>query len=233
MNLADFARKAFFNLRRILKLTPTHAVMRSIRKHGVNLKSLHALELFGGRGDQTTRDYAPYLGQLEIWEIDPSCETALRKAFPNATIRITDSYKEIRKTSQKFDLVIADAWPRVFGDHCEHFELFPDIFRILSPNPILILNVLPEIQKLTPEHAQKRCAFYQVKDPTKIPLEVMVERYKSLAIENGFQIQWWFYKDRYFLYPLRRKWRKKRLGFLVLGLQAISKPRDLRWTKEQ
>ncbi|MEM2582663.1 MAG: hypothetical protein QXD09_07700 [Candidatus Caldarchaeum sp.] len=226
MNLVDFARKIFFNLRRILRLTPTHAMMRSIQKHSVNLKSLHALELFGGRGDQTTRDYAPYVGQLEIWEIDPNCETALRKAFPNATIRITDSFEEIKKTPKKFDLVIADAWPRVFGNYCEHFELFPNIFRILSPTSILIFNVVPEIQKLTTEHARRRCAFYQVEDPTKIPLEVMIEKYKSLAAENGFQIRWWFYKDRYFLYPLRRKWLKKRLGFLVLGLQAVSELRN-------
>lgn len=226
MSLVNFVRKTFFNFRRILKLTSTHAMMRSIRKRGVNLKSLHALELFGGRGDQITRDYAPYVGRLEIWEIDPSCETALREAFPNATIRITDSYEEIRKTSQKFDLVIADTWTRMFNNHCEHFELFPDIFRILSSTSILVLNVLPEFQNLSAEHARRRCAFYQVEDPTKIPLEVMVERYKSLAMENGFQIQWWFYKDRYFLYPLRRKWMKKRLGFLVLGLQATSEPHN-------
>ncbi len=146
----------------------------------------------------------------------------MRKAFPYATIRITDSFEEIKRTPKKFDMVVADAWAGMFNDHCEHFELFPDVFRILSQSSILILNVIPEARRLSPKHAERRCAFYQVKDPTRIPLEVMVERYKAFAEECGFQVQWWFYKDRYFMYPLRRKWLKKRLGFLVLKLQAIS-----------
>jgi hypothetical protein len=31
------------------------------------------------------------------------------------------------------------------GGHCEHFELFPDIFNIASENAIFIINVIPNI----------------------------------------------------------------------------------------
>lgn len=219
MRVLDLVTKAFFSLRRAFKLTPVHSVMRSIRRHGVDLKSLKALDLFGGYGDMMLKDYAPYVGQLEIWEINPDCEAALRKKFPQATIRITDSYEEIKRTPEKFNMVVADTWTHIFNGHCEHFELFPDVFRVLSPVSILILNVIPEFRELSPEHAQRRRDFYHVEDPKKIPVEVMVERYRALAEENGFQVQWWFYRDRYFMYPLRRKWLKKRLGFLVLGLR--------------
>jgi hypothetical protein len=224
MSIANVMALALYKARRMLKVTPTYRVLRELRRRELSLGRMDALELFGGRGDMITQDYAPYVRSLEIWEIDPACEVALRKRFPLAKIKITDTYEEIKKCTRKFDLVVADAWPRPFNGHCEHFDLFPDVFRVLLPFAVLILNVLPEIwgEKLSLEHARRRRQFYQVADATRVPLQQMVQRYDALAREQGFTVRWWFYKDRYFLYPLRRLWRKKRLGFLVLGLERVS-----------
>jgi hypothetical protein len=219
---------ALYKARRRLKITPIYRVLREIKRRRLDLSRMDALELFGGRGDMITQDYAPYVRSLEIWEIDPACESALREHFPLAEVKITDTYEEIKRCARKFDLVVADAWPRPFDGRCEHFDLFPDIFRLLSPFAVLILNVLPEIwgEKLSSEHARRRRKFYQIADPTRVSLQQMVRRYEALAREQGFIIRWWFYKDRYFLYQLRRPWRKKRLGFLVLGLERVSRTPD-------
>jgi len=221
MTPIQIAKMMLFRLRQYLRLTPMHSVRRSLHRRGVNLKSTRALELFGGRGDKLVVEYAPYVGNLEIWEIDPSCEADLRSRFPYARIRITDSYTEIRKCPSKFDLVVADIWvSHIFDGYCEHFELFPHIFRILSPSAILILNVVPNTRSLSTEHGQRRCQFYQVEDPTEIPLKHMVKIYDSIAASHGFHIDWWFYKDRLFLYSFRQRWLKRRYGFLVLGLKS-------------
>lgn len=221
MNIYSRLKIAFWNLRRRFKLIPIFSVLREIEKHKLDLGALHALDMFGGKGDMITIDYAPYVKSLEIWEIDQRCEDYLRSRFPNAVIKIVDSYQELKKTSEKFDFILADAWPRLFDSHCEHFDSFPDILKILNATSVLVLNVMPEIKKKRSkaEHLKCREAFYQVNDSTKISLDQMVKIYRNIVVRSGFDIHWWFLKDRYFMYPLRRWFMAKRLCYLVLGLQ--------------
>jgi hypothetical protein len=100
---------ALYKARRRLKITPIYRVLREIKRRRLDLSRMDALELFGGRGDMITQDYAPYVRSLEIWEIDPACESALREHFPLAEVKITDTYEEIKRCARKFDLVVADA----------------------------------------------------------------------------------------------------------------------------
>lgn len=171
-----------------------------------------------------TRDYAQFVSTLEAWEIEPSYERTLRKNLPRAMVRIVDSYKQLAITEGRFQLVVADAPNEMFGGHCEHFDLFPELFRVLDDRAILILNVMTErnVGEYKNEHLRRRRDFYQREDVANIPIDSMVEVYEKLARQNGFGIKWWFIKDRYFMYWLRRRGKKWRLCYLVLRLEKIT-----------
>ena len=195
--------------------------MTDLRKRGVELDSLRALDLFAGTGNTITRDYAPFVKSLEAWEIEPSYERELRKNLPKALVRIVDSYEQLAITDSRLGLVVADTWTEMFAGHCEHFELFPEVFRVLDESAVLILNIMPEwkVGQSQIEHLRRRRDFYQREDVANIPIDSMVEVYKNLARQNGFEIRWWFIKDRYLMYDLRRQAKKWRLCHLVLGLE--------------
>ncbi len=241
MKLKERAARLIWDARRRLHLIPPLKVMKELKRRGVDLGSLHALEVFGGMGTMQTRYYEPNVKSLEVWEIEPGCEASLRKNLPRAVVRIVDSYKYLCVTESKFGLVIADSplmvrpgltetWTEIFGGHCEHFELFPDLFRILDNDAVLILNIMPEWKAskfkneypLYIEHLRRRRDFYQREDVTQIPIETMVKAYDTLARQNGFEVKWWFVRDRYFMYPLRRLSKKWRLCYLVLAFQKAA-----------
>jgi hypothetical protein len=211
----------FMDSRRIFRSTPTQQLMRELNSHNIDIKKFRVLDLFAGHGAQTTKDTFHLAGSLEAWEINPAFEQDLRRNLPGATVKIVDTYYNIKLTDQKYDMVIADTWVREFEGHCEHFELFPDIFRILKPFSILIFNVMSEIYSpgyLTESHKKKRGDFYNVSDPYTIPANYMAQQYDMLAKENDFCVKWWVYKDRHFLYQFRKSKLRKRLGFLALAL---------------
>ena len=158
-----------------------------------------ALELFAREGDWHARDYMKYVKSLDAWEIDPAFEKKLRDNLPNAEIKITDTFAELRTTSKKFDFVVSDNWMAVFGDHqfCEHFEMFPDIFRILQDKSVLVLNVIPSITArkkkrfpylLNEEHCTRRSAFYKTAEPKVIPIDHMLPIYADWANQSGFKL---------------------------------------------
>jgi hypothetical protein len=211
----------FLEARKRLRLTKMCRVVRELKRRGVNLGALHALEMFGGTGGGHTVDYAPYVASLEVWEVQPTLASVLHKNLPHATIEIVDSFAQLELTKKKFDLVVVDPPYEMFNGYCEHFELLPGVFRILNTFAILILNIRLEIvvfSRYSDEHFERRRAFYHVKDPTSISLERMIKVYKDLASQHGFEVKWWFAKDRVFMYPLR-KHSVDRDAYLILALQ--------------
>ena len=219
-------RDLFFKARRKLKFNQMFAITRELKSRSVDLGVLYALEMFGGTGELHTIDYASQVAGLEVWEIDPALGPKLHKNLPNATVKIVDSYMEVGLTENKFDLVVADPPFSMFNEYCEHFDLFPSIFRILNTSAILIINVRPriiEITRYSDEHFKRRQSFYQTEDPWTISLEHMLETYGSLARQNCFEIKWWFTKDRVFMYPLR-KHIVDHMCYLVL---ALDKQKDV------
>jgi hypothetical protein len=215
----------FWQARRKLHITPMYQVMRGIESRGVSLHKLTALELFGHTGKMHTVDYAPFVKSLEVWEIDPDCELALHENLPDARIRIVDSCKQLLVSEGTFDLIVVDSWTRMFGGHIEHFELFPDIFRVMNEFTILILNIMPEIYTntfLEKDHYQRRRTFYHVDNPSLVPPKSMIKSYKALSQQNGYDIAWWFVKDRYFMHSLRPQSLEKRLCYLVLAFKKLA-----------
>lgn len=214
-------KSAFWETRRSLKMIPIIKEMEEIKKRGVPLDRMRALEMFGGYGNQITKDYEPYFKELEIWEIDPGCEPSLRKNFPKAKIKIGDSYAMLKESDSKVDFVIADT--ALSDNPNEHFKLFPDLFRVLNNSAIVILNTVPEIHSkaLSKVQSDNRKSFYKTDNPLNIPMEKMIEKYTELCSDNSFRIKWWFINDRYFLYGLRKSSIKRRLVHLIMFLEKV------------
>ncbi len=212
-------KSMFWEVRRSLKMIPILQELKEIKKRGVPLEKMSVLEMFGGYGNQITKDYAPYFKEIEIWEIIPDCEPSLKKNFPNSKIRIGDSYEMLKESDSKVDCVIADTW--LSNNPSEHFRLFPYIFRVLNDPALIILNTAPEMQAkvLSKEQADNRRKFYKTENPLNIPIEKMAETYTRLCNENGFNVKWWFTNDRHFMYKFRKNNIKRRLVHFIMFLE--------------
>lgn len=202
------------SMRRALSLSPMQKVLRGLRRRGVAFDTLNAIELFGGCGKRHTLDYAGQIAHLEIWEIDPTCEPTLRRNIPDATVRIVDSYEEIRRTADHFDLIVVDNPASEFDGHFEHFELFPDVFRLAVGSAVIVINVIPKISPVTlkkipnlfnKEHLAARSHFYETDRPEDISWAQIVSAYDARAKRAGFAMEWNFWVKRHFVYYLALK----------------------------
>lgn len=189
-------------------------VLRELARRNIDPRNLHAIELFGGMGKFHTLDYAHRVESMEIWEIDPKLGKPLQSNLPTAKIRITDTYTELKNASKRYDLVVCDNPMSLYGSndrHCEHFDLFPDIFSILADQAILILNVIPAIDNrasrrfpyLFNEHQlAARARFYNTDHPENISLDSMAAVYTHRAAEHGYAMHWHFTRRRHFVHYL-------------------------------
>jgi hypothetical protein len=202
------------SMRRAIGRTPMQGVIRELNMRGFPLATRNCLEVFGGTGERHTIDYGGRTGSLEIWEIQPGNVRALRQRFPTATVEMVDSYEQVRTTERHFDCVVVDNPPfGVFGDHCEHFDLLPDLFRVLNDEAVLILNVIPDLTLLDTkvtrleEHRRRRAAFYGAPGD-HISLTHMAEVYVAIARASGFDVEWWSARRRGVVWYLTLKVRR-------------------------
>jgi len=174
---------------------PIQVLVRDLERQGVEIGRLRALEVFGSTGDRVTRHYAERVATLDVWEIDGRLEPALRRNLPRARIAIVDSFEEVRRTDRRYDLVVVDnpVWP------VEHFPLFPHLFRLLSDDAVLVMDVIPSADAFTTrrypelfdaEHLENRRAFYGTDHPEDIPLARLARHYGEMAAEEGYAV-WW------------------------------------------
>lgn len=191
-------------LRRALGVSPIQRVLRKLMGLGVDISELHALEVFGCNGDGHTKDYASKVAALEVWDISPSHEEALRKNLPMARVRICDSYDEIRAAQRKYDFLVIDNSP-VYPPHVEHFDLFPQVLDIANVRAVLIVNIIPRInaalvrmypKMIDSEVLERRKAFYDVAEPKRIPIERIIAKYLQLCELRGFAVEQCFTQRR-------------------------------------
>jgi hypothetical protein len=119
-------------------------VLRQLRRWGIDLSQLSAPEVLDVNGTFVTQDYGWKVASIEVWEIDPRHEPLLWKSLPRAKIKIADAFEEIKVVRAGHDLVAVDIPLASYGSHCEHFDLFPDLFRAAKASAILNLDVIPE-----------------------------------------------------------------------------------------
>lgn len=207
-SLVSKIRIFVFILFRKLGLDSTVILVSKLKKLGINFSQLRMLEVFGGIGFYHTRILSDGVKSLEIWEIDQARVKILKKIFPKAAVLKTDSFKKIRSTKKKFDIISVDNPPTVYDGYCEHFELFPYIFRIVDKSAILSLNVVPNTKSLLkskyPEasnrqHLEKRSMFYNTKKPEIISRKKLIREYKRKIANAGFSTKWYFFQRRLFI----------------------------------
>lgn len=197
-------------LYRKLNVSPMRCVIRRSKKRGVDLRQMNALEVFGGTGDYSVGvchmlDYRREVSAVEAWEVRPDHGERLQRNFPWAHVEIGDAHRKVTETEKRFGFVVVDNPEFPYGPYCEHFDLFPNILRIVADSAILILNVMVETnerfsayypQIFSPHHLARRRAFYRTSHPEKVPLEEMVPLYHHLLAEAGFDLEWCFWQDR-------------------------------------
>jgi len=194
---ADFVRAA----RRSIAMTPMQQVLRKLKRRGVRVEDLVALELFGGTGRIHTVDYANQVSSLEVWEINAKAEPLLKRNLPNARVKITNVYEEIGKTEGKYSLIVVDNPTSTFSEDCEHFALFPRVLGLATDSACLVVNVIPRLGRLArflyphlfnDDHLRHRERFYRTASPESIPVEAMIETYRRLVGDRGFALRGWF-----------------------------------------
>lgn len=200
----SFVYRVIWALRRGLRLSPMQELFRELKRRGVPLGQMDALELFGADGLRHTLDYYHSVRSLEIWEMDDKYLPGLRKNFPNARIKITDSFKEIESTSNTYNLLVSDEPGQVFGksqEYCEHFELLTKhLCRVARPSTLIILNAVPDPLRQSPDanryptypgYLEKRGKFYGTDHPDQISIAEMIPAYRRVLSVNGFNLDWY------------------------------------------
>jgi hypothetical protein len=187
-----------------LKLYPIYRVIDAINKR-FPLKGCRALEAFAFTGAWQARAYRQFPSYHEAWEIKEECRSELMRNLPRATIKITDSFEEVRRCDKKFDFINVDTHQGLFGPYCENFEFFPLLFRVAADEVVVNLNVIPSASPrwrkkygdlFSPEHLARRRAFYGVDEPEHVSLEQMLRAYGAIAAKNGYHITWHYYRQR-------------------------------------
>ncbi|MBI2722405.1 MAG: hypothetical protein HYX39_09540 [Bacteroidetes bacterium] len=203
---------------RLFKMRPIHKVIRLLQVNNYLLME-YVLEVFGHNGEYHTLDYVEHVGQLEIWEINKDCENDLRNNLPKATIKITDSFAQIKSTNKIYDTILIDNHQGLFGDNkCEHFEIIHYCFKKLADKAVLITNVIPDlllskyniIEEKLNEHIERRKQFYDHATGTSISRSCFEKTYKKIAWNNGYLIKHIFFIKRNYL-----------MTYVVLCLEKI------------
>jgi hypothetical protein len=188
-----------WDVRRLVRLSPTQRLLRMLEHRGVPLKSTVALEVFGGTGYYHTKDYASRVARVDVWEIDAGQRETLQRNLPMANVTITDSHEEIRTTSKQYSLIVMDNPAGIYETYSEHFDLFPDVFRIAMDAAIIVVNVSPRVRGGTPSaeaHLARRRAFYATDHPERLSFDELVAAYRRLSGEQGFALEWYFFQQR-------------------------------------
>ncbi len=205
-------------LLRKLKLRPIDKVFKRLQEKGYKTFET-GLEVFGYNGEYHTMNYQEFVKSLHVWELDANCEEPLKRNLPKANVKITDSYKEIKATDLKCDLVVVDNHQGTFGDgYCEHFEMLPQVFRVMKDEVVLLVNVLPNMNELKKRygndistHIARRNAWYGKENTDVLSNEFLLDFYECFCKTNNFKVEFSFIQTR-----------NKVVSYLVLGLKRDS-----------
>src|SRR3989344_5084914 len=211
---------------RRLKLRAMGSVLKKLEKKGIELNKLDALEVFAKNGEWHTMDYAPFVRRVEAWEINELCRVPLKRNIPDVFVKITDSIKEIKRTKKKFNFIVLDNPAGIYGEkgeYCEHFNIFPNIFRTIEKEAVIIVNVFPRLDKsvftkfpylkdiVTEDHLRRKGLFYKTDNPNNVSFNKIVDVYKNIIESKGFELEWHFLKKRNVVYYLVLKVKKSKI----------------------
>lgn len=202
VHLKDVIRQ----FRYMLGLSPACAILNRIRRRGIDLSQVSAIELFGGTGSKFTREIATCVGGLDAWEIDPIAAHVLQHNIPHAKVRLVDSVQELKCAQREYGLVSIDNPMSVFGSgYCEHFDLFPHAFRLAAPRSVFIVTFIPFLNNhakrrfpylFSPQHLDRRAAFYRTHLPENVSVDQAMSVFTEFAEQSKLIIDWHFAQPR-------------------------------------
>lgn len=221
IKMKEILRPYYRAILRSLGQTPMLRVMSSLKKRNYDSGKMDFVEVFGGTGDLHLRDYVNAARSINVWEISAETAEQLKKNVPQCSVKIVDSFEEVLHHDHRYDGVVIDNPMSTYGKWCEHFGLFPAVFNLAAQNAVMVLNVIPRVNKkyrtkypylFNDKQLESRSLFYSTDRPEEVPFEKMIETYSSHAKSKGYVIDWWFAEPRtYCLY------------YLVLGIHAAEK----------
>lgn len=180
--------------KKLFKLKSEYVV--DFLKEQVELNDYDAIEIFGGEGINDSI-FSKNTKSLEVWEIDSSVKSELNKNLPNAKIEFCDSIKKLIENDnfRSFDLILIDNPMSVFGksfEYCEHFDVIKNISKLINEEVIVIflVNKKPFFKKneeKNKEWKQRRQLFYGDLDITNLSIEFLLNFYKELFKNIGFE----------------------------------------------
>lgn len=174
-------------------------ILEILERKSIDLSKMQALEVFGREGDWQTVVYADKVKSLDVWEIDPIFEKGLRKNLPKANIKIVDSIQEIKKRQHfsKYEFIVIDNAQNCYGPknrYCEHFDVIPNIAKLLNKKGIIIFNINKEpfdFEKF-PHWQKRRSRFYNTKNTTKLTIDWLLDFYKEIFKKFGYLTRFCF-----------------------------------------
>lgn len=216
--MKEFLRNIKQRIWHALGLYAVYRILRKIDRH-FPLKGCRALEAFAFTGQWQAQAYRKLPKYHEAWEILPECEAPLKKNLPDAVIRITDTFEEVKRCDKKFDFINVDNHQGLFGPWCEHFEFFPLLFRVAADDCIVNLNVMPFADEywrsryeglFGPEHLRRRAAFYKTDRPENVSFDQMLGIYTEIAAQHGYELIWHATEKRTLTWYLALHLRKRK-----------------------
>jgi hypothetical protein len=209
--MINYLREIRRKLKHVYHGYPIYKVVDYLKEKNV-LENTITLEAFANTGEHQAPAYYKYAKYFEAWEISPEYEKDLRMNLPNAVVKITNTFDEVKISEKRFNFIVMDAHMGVFGDknqYCEHFEILPEIFRLCMDECTLLFNVMPYCEEKWKEkystvfrtdHLERRKKFYHCEDPNHVSYEEMRTFYTAMCRQNGFNVEWIFYHQRHLLH---------------------------------
>lgn len=178
-------------------------ICKILNDKGVNLPEMKALEIFARDGSWQTIAYADKVKSLDAWEIDPIFKKDLKRNLPKAKIKIVDSIKEIRNKSNfsKYGFIVVDNGQGCYGNknqYCEHFDVIPQIAKLLNNKGIIIFNINKEPFNFDnfPGWQKIRSKYYNKINTRKLSLKWLLTFYRKLFLEFGYKTKFSFNVSR-------------------------------------
>jgi hypothetical protein len=171
----------------------------------VNLGPVEALDVFAGSGLFMSHAYLHHCERADLWDIDPFNAEHVRHWGKHVQGYCGDSIKAVNTGDARiarYNFVLLDnPLGGPFGPerYCEHFDLFPAVFRYLKPGPsVLVMNYIPDARKLMSDprfgnttvdaQEERRRAFYET-DEQLIRPELAVAKYTKLAAKENVRVR--------------------------------------------
>lgn len=166
-----------------------------IETNGRRISQFNVLDVFAGDGTNTARFYYRKVKSGTLWDIDETRVSKSQSLYPRFQVKQTNSFVEIVGHRAKHDLIVCDNNIKVYGEYCEHFELFEHLFDVCNDDCVILFNVFPALPEelrakyycyFTDEHISRRRQFYNTTTPYSIPLPELERFYRNMAREHGY-----------------------------------------------